>query len=713
MKFLHKTGRFLLAASICISNVWLLKTAALAANNPLSPIQADTHNSIYGRIGLETSGDGSRNLASIHDGDYAVFRRYDFDSGVAGFSARIATKREGTIEVRLDGPTGVLLGSCPFMNTGGWESWSNISCKVDNSQAGIRDIYLVFHGNSKKALVNLQSFKFLKTLVAKTDEALPNLTERIDTADDEVQSTDSWGMPTHGFTDNFQDGHLKNWASSGIIPGKDRTSATCFARSPDSNFNFALTPEAYINKTDTGGEWRTLAEASLAADLTPEASESRPGIGFSSKDGKRWIYAALNPSNNSIEIWHKFTAGTPALAKSYGLSNNATWNIRPHKKYRLQVDWSPYSDCMIIFLRDQNSNVLANFRTVVDLPAARHPFMACSGGAACFESLSFDPAIDEWNFKWQWKKSPILEPDVCNPAVWRGKDGRYFMMWRKFGQDTFHGIASSADGINWKRISDAVLKCTGDMNVLVDPFGDGLTYVTPGGNKMAWYASDGSADYTEWKDTGKNLGDIFGNSRIQEIIDTSRYPMMKPVHFQDKDYRFIAFTENWVKRPQPHTVVLLSNTLTNWVLTDPNPLLPPKSDFWGEKGSAIGSALVLPDGNILLASCSCTFAGYTGASEPSNVSVIVDGKRPWKIVRTAILPDAPVSRENVWYKGPNFGTAFYYAPEKDTLFYYGGFHDFSVGVMRVETFSKSKMFDGNQFAAKINFDEQKAMSKSK
>jgi len=712
MDFLHQTRRLFWAALISVSSFRLFENA-VAANNPLSPISAASYSSAHGLIRLESADDGSKNLASIHDGDYLVFRGYDFDSGVAGFSARVATTREGTLEVRLDGPAGVLLGSCSFAGTGGWGSWSNVSCKVDNSQAGVRDIYLVFRGNSQKALVNLQSFKFLKTLAAQADEALPNLAERIDVANNEVQSTNSWGMPEHGFTDNFQDGRLKNWITSGIVSAKDGPDGPLFAGSPDSKFNFALAPEAYINKTDTGGEWRMLAEASLAADMTLDASGSRPGIGFSAKDGKRWVYAVLNAGNNSIEVWRNFGDGIPALVKSYGHSTNTTWNIRPNVKYRLQIDWSPYSDGLIVFLMDQRGNVLANFRTVVDLPAARHPFMACSGGAARFENLSFDPTIDGWNFKWQWKKTPILAPDVCNPAVWKGKDGRYYMMWRKFGQDTFHGIASSPDGINWTRVSDKVLKCTGDMNVLVDPFGNGQTYVTPGGNKMAWYASDGSADYTEWKDTGKNLGDIFGNSRIQEIIDTARHPMMKPVRFQDTDYRFIGFTENWVNRPQPHTVVLLSNTLTNWVLADPRPLLPPRSDFWGEKGSAIGSALVLPDGNILLASCSCTFAGYTGAPEPSNISVIVDGKQPWNILKTGILPDAPVSRENVWYQGPNFGTAFYYAPENDTLFYYGGFHDFNVGVMRVENFSKSKMFAGNLLAAKVNFDDSKGMTRSK
>jgi hypothetical protein len=286
----------------------------------------------------------------------------------------------------------------------------------------------------------------------------------------------------------------------------------------------------------------------------------------------------------------------------------------------------------------------------------------------------------------------VLAADVCNPAIWKGKNGKYYMMWRKFGADNYHGIVSSTNGTDWTRVKDDVLKCTGDMNVLVDPFGDGLVYITPGGEHLPWWTSDGSNDFTVWKKSGRNVGDIFGNSRIQEMIDTKKYHQLAPVQLQGVDYRFIAFCEDWNREPKPHTVVLLSNTLTNWVLANPNPVIPPATNFWGEKGSAIGSALVLPDGNIFIADCACTLAGYTGAPEPSNVSAIVDGKQPWKVLKLGRLPDAPVSREPVWYEGPNFGTAFYYELENDTLFFYGGFHDYYIGMMRVEHFSKSKIF---------------------
>ena len=288
--------------------------------------------------------------------------------------------------------------------------------------------------------------------------------------------------------------------------------------------------------------------------------------------------------------------------------------------------------------------------------------------------------------RWEWDKQPILEPDVCNPAVWRGPNGQIYMLWRKFGADTFHGIAKSDDGVHWTRVTDQAIRCTGDMTVLQDPFGDGQWYATPGGPNLPWWSCDGADDFQHWTQTDKTVGDIHGHNRIQEIIDTQRYPQLHPIRFNDHPYRFIAYCEDWVHAPQPHSVVLLSNTLTDWVQPSADPVVPPSADGWGEKGNAIGSAYPLPNGTILLSVCACTNAGYTGAPEPSNVTAIASGTEPWKLLRVSTLPITPVSRENVWYEGPNFGTAFFYDDKNDTLFLYGGFHDYRIGVQRVRHF---------------------------
>lgn len=692
LKIIYGPNLVLLAVMACIAGGRLL-----AANNPLNTILAESCEAKSGAIKTEACIEGGANLSSIHNGDYILYKSYDFDSGVAAFKARVAAVRSGSLEIRLDSLTGPLAGSCSFENTGGWQNWRDVSCQVDNSQAGVRNLFLVFRGNSSNALVNIKSFVFLKSIpsVSKSQSIPLSFSNRVDVTDDELQSTNVWGMPENGFADDFESQILNHWDSRGISVTSKGLNQKYSAQSLGTNFNFAFTPNVYINKTDTGGEWRTLAQGALSTDIIIDSPNARPGIGFCSKNANAWICVTLNAANNSIETWQKLPECLPAKIKEFtGTTNNGTAKLalKSGVKYQLQLDWSPYSGGLIVFLKDNLGNIMDSFRTVIDLPMARRPMLICSEGNSRFDDVKFDPTVDDWNLKWQWKKVPILASDVCNPAVWKAANGKYYMMWRKFGADNYHGIISSDDGVAWTRVKDEVLKCTGDMNVVVDPFDDGLVYVTPGGGGMPWWTSDGSNDFTVWKDSGLKLGSIFGNNRIQEIIDTKKYSQLKPVSYAGVDYRFIAFTENWIAAPKPHTVILLSNTLTNWILANPEPVIPPGTNFWGEKGNAIGSAIVLPDGNILVAVCACTHAGYTGAPEPSNITAIVDGKKPWKILKLGILPDAPVSREHVWYEGPNFGTALYYEPKNDTLFFYGGFHDYYIGMMRVEYFMRSKLF---------------------
>ena len=262
-------AHFLKRTLIAIFVTFIARHEAGAANNPLNDVDADNFNSQSGSIKTEVCSEGGRDICSIHDGDYVVYKDFDFDSGVAGFRAKIATPNSGSIEIRLDDPAGILLGTCAFENTSGWQNWSDTTCQVDNSQAGVRDVYLIFHGNSKMSLVNVSAFIFLKSIVINPMQVLPGFSDRVDAVDDESQAPDVWGIPEKGFTDDFEDGRLGNWNTSGITATKNAMDGKFSAESSGTNFNFAFTPGVYINKTDTGGEWRTIASA---RSLVPKLS---------------------------------------------------------------------------------------------------------------------------------------------------------------------------------------------------------------------------------------------------------------------------------------------------------------------------------------------------------------------------------------------------------------------------------------------------------
>jgi arabinoxylan arabinofuranohydrolase len=113
--------------------------------NPYKRVEAET---IGREEGIETARDDKAGIyvTNINNGDYILVRSVDLGKGPKSFEASLASEKEGgSVEVRLDNPSGLLLGTCNVKSTGGPVTWSLQSCKV-NKAKGVRDIYLVFKG---------------------------------------------------------------------------------------------------------------------------------------------------------------------------------------------------------------------------------------------------------------------------------------------------------------------------------------------------------------------------------------------------------------------------------------------------------------------------------------------------------------------------------------------------------------------------------------
>src|SRR4051794_32233218 len=126
MKLHNSMGRCDIPLAILFM-MCLVNQGAFAAKNPLNLIPADSFDAKVGAIKTEVCTEGGRNLSSIHDGNYVVYKGYDFDSGVAAFKGRLAGPHPSDVEIRLDGPTGTLLGVCHFAGTQGWQNWADVS----------------------------------------------------------------------------------------------------------------------------------------------------------------------------------------------------------------------------------------------------------------------------------------------------------------------------------------------------------------------------------------------------------------------------------------------------------------------------------------------------------------------------------------------------------------------------------------------------------
>ena len=99
-------------------------------------------------------------VTEISNGDFIKVRSVDFKKGATSFQANVASASGGFIEIHVDSSNGKLLGSCEVKNTGGLQSWTTVSTKV-NKTKGVHDLYFVFKGN-QEGLFNFNWWKFDK-----------------------------------------------------------------------------------------------------------------------------------------------------------------------------------------------------------------------------------------------------------------------------------------------------------------------------------------------------------------------------------------------------------------------------------------------------------------------------------------------------------------------------------------------------------------------
>ncbi|XVQ87789.1 ThuA domain-containing protein [Microbispora siamensis] len=89
---------------------------------------------------------GGTVLGFVNPGDWAAYDGVDL-TGVTRFTARVASPNpSGGFEIRTGSPTGPVLGSVTVPNTGGWESYADVSTALTNVPSGTVKLYLVFTG---------------------------------------------------------------------------------------------------------------------------------------------------------------------------------------------------------------------------------------------------------------------------------------------------------------------------------------------------------------------------------------------------------------------------------------------------------------------------------------------------------------------------------------------------------------------------------------
>jgi cytochrome c len=229
-----------------------------------------------------TDAGGGLNIGFTEDGDYVSYGPVNF-ANIDALTFRVASGGAGgTIEVRLDSPTGEQVASANVAPTGGWQTWVNVTAPITDP-GGTHDVFLVFRNPTNTGgLMNLNWFEAEGRGVAVT--ARPKVTVAADpqqgTAPLAVQfdgeATDPDGEPGDELTYEWDFG----------LPGDADTSTE-----PDPSFTYEEpgTYTAELAVTDPlGGVGRASVEIDVDAVGSCDPGGRSDEFDGSALDPDRW-----------------------------------------------------------------------------------------------------------------------------------------------------------------------------------------------------------------------------------------------------------------------------------------------------------------------------------------------------------------------------------------------------------------------------------------
>lgn len=99
-------------------------------------------------VQTEVCSEGGIDVSSISNGAYIKVKGVNFGAGANSFTARVASATSGGhIELRLGSVTGTLVGICIVSGTGGWQTWTTVTCPVSGA-TGTEDLFFHFTGGT-------------------------------------------------------------------------------------------------------------------------------------------------------------------------------------------------------------------------------------------------------------------------------------------------------------------------------------------------------------------------------------------------------------------------------------------------------------------------------------------------------------------------------------------------------------------------------------
>jgi hypothetical protein len=127
--------------------------------NPYRRVEAETMAWGYGlKTGVFDK--GGIYVTHVDNGETLLVRGVDFGQGAKTFTVSAATaKQGGLILLRLDSPTGPVVGTVKVTPTGSADTYRLSSCDISGA-TGVHDLYLCFMGEAVQDLFNLDYWMF-------------------------------------------------------------------------------------------------------------------------------------------------------------------------------------------------------------------------------------------------------------------------------------------------------------------------------------------------------------------------------------------------------------------------------------------------------------------------------------------------------------------------------------------------------------------------
>jgi glucose/arabinose dehydrogenase len=103
--------------------------------------------------------EGGERLGDVQNGEWVRFHPVSL-KGITGLRARVSSDKAGNVATfRYDSTTGPEVARVVVPNTGGWETYSDITVPVTNAVDATRDLYVVFTGGAG-AILDLDAYTF-------------------------------------------------------------------------------------------------------------------------------------------------------------------------------------------------------------------------------------------------------------------------------------------------------------------------------------------------------------------------------------------------------------------------------------------------------------------------------------------------------------------------------------------------------------------------